>query len=133
MPHRSIVLNYLIVEDDPNLRLLWRSVLGDLGHLVREAASIDEADTALAAGDVDVMVLDLYLGRDNGLSLASVARDRNPRCHVIIVTGAADVRAADLQARIPAIASVHRKPVDIEDLMAACARLDDDGNRAANL
>ncbi|MGS4945977.1 response regulator [Meridianimarinicoccus sp. RP-17] len=126
-------MKYLIVEDDPNLRLLWRSVLADLGHDVHEAATIDDARAALAAGDVDVMVLDLYLGRDNGLTLASVARDSNPRCHVIIVTGAADVRASDLHAQIPAIASVHRKPVDIEDLIATCARLDCDGDRAASL
>jgi len=126
-------LNYLIVEDDPNLRLLWRSVLGDLGHCVREAASIDAAKAVLAGGGVDVMVLDLYLGRENGLSLAAVARDHNPACHVIIVTGAADVRAADLRAQVPAIASVHRKPVDIEDLVAACARLDFSGGRSATM
>jgi DNA-binding NtrC family response regulator len=123
----------LIVEDDPNLRLLWRSVLVDLGHDVREAATIDDAQAVLAGGDVDVMVLDLYLGRDNGLMLAGIARDHNPNCNVIIVTGAADVRIADLNGQIPAIASVHRKPVDIEDLIAACARLDCGNDRAANL
>ena len=126
-------MNYLIVEDDPNLRLLWRAVLDDLGHDVREAATIDAAEAVLADGTVDVMVLDLYLGRDNGLSLAAVARDHNPYCHVIIVTGAADICVADLHARIPALASVHRKPVDIEDLIATCARLDCRGDTAARL
>lgn len=133
MPHRSLVLKYLIVEDDPNLRLLWTSVLGDLGHDVVEAGTIAVAEAALCAGDIDVMVLDLYLGRDNGLSLASVARNHNSACHVIIVTGAADVRVSELRAKIPAIASVHRKPVDIEDLIDACARLDCQSDRTASL
>lgn len=124
-------MKYLIVEDDPNLRLLWTAVLGDLGHDVTEAGTIGAAEAALQRGDIDVVVLDLYLGRDNGLSLAAVARDHNAACHVIIVTGAADVRVAELRATIPAIASVHRKPVDIEDLIDACARLDRPGNRAA--
>lgn len=126
-------MKYLIVEDDPNLRLLWTSVLGDLGHEVVEAGTIGTAEAALRRGGIDVMVLDLYLGRDNGLLLASLARDHNPGCHVIIVTGAADVRVTELRAKIPAVASVHRKPVDIEDLIDACARLDCRDGRAARM
>ncbi len=52
-------------------------------------------------------------------------------CDVIIVTGAADVRVSELRAKIPAIASVHRKPVDIEDLIDACERLSCRNGRAA--
>lgn len=125
-------MKYLIVEDDPNLRLLWTSVLGDLGHGVVEAGTIAAAQESLQGGEIDVMVLDLYLGRDNGLSLAAVAREHNPGCHVIIVTGAADVRVSELRAKIPAISSVHRKPVDIEDLIDACARLECRSGRAAS-
>lgn len=126
-------MKYLIVEDDPNLRLLWTSVLGDLGHVVIEAGTIGAAEAVLRAGDVDVMVLDLYLGRDNGLSLATLARDHSPGCHVIIVTGAADVRVSELRAKIPAVASLHRKPVDIEDLIDACARLECRDGRTASM
>lgn len=108
-------------------------MLGDLGHDVTEADTIAAAEAILKAGDIDVMVLDLYLGHENGLSLAAVASTRNAACQVIIVTGAADIRAGDLQTKIPAIVSVHRKPVDIEDLIAACARLTPKSKRAANL
>lgn len=128
-------MKYLIVEDDPNLRLLWRSVLGKLGCDVSEAATFDEAASAIASESFDAMILDLYLGRDSGLSLAMTVEAENPGCKVIIVTGAADVSEADLCAQATSIVSVHRKPVDIEDLMDVCARLADTpvkADRAAN-
>ncbi|QIE41676.1 response regulator [Rhodobacteraceae bacterium SC52] len=116
-------MKYLIVEDDPNLRLLWRSVLGEMGCDVSEAATLDEATAALASQSFDAMILDLYLGRDSGLSLAMTVETENPGCKVIIVTGAADVSEANLRAQAASIVSVHRKPVDIEDLMGVCSRL----------
>ncbi|TDL84461.1 response regulator [Meridianimarinicoccus aquatilis] len=122
-PYWRVKLKYLIVEDDPNLRLLWRSVLGEMGCDVSEAATLDEATSALASQSFDAMILDLYLGRDSGLSLAMTVETENPGCKVIIVTGAADVSEANLRAQAASIVSVHRKPVDIEDLMGVCSRL----------
>jgi DNA-binding NtrC family response regulator len=131
MPHWSADLKYLIVEDDPNLRLLWRSVLDDRGYFVLEAASVEDAQSALAAERFDAVVLDLYLGRENGLSLAVAAEKANPDCKVIIVTGAASAQEAELRKQAKCIVSVHRKPVDIEEFLDACLRLDRSRGQAA--
>ena len=120
-------VKYLIVEDDPNLRLLWRAVLGDRGHAVNEAQTLQDARSTLTAERHDVMVLDLYLGRENGLSLAALVDSASPGCKVIIVTGAADVRETEIRAVSEAVVSVHRKPVDIEDLLEVCGQLDGTG------
>ncbi|WP_238547953.1 response regulator [Meridianimarinicoccus roseus] len=125
-------MKYLIVEDDPNLRLLWRSVLGDLGYSVSEAATLEDAEAALRETAFDAMVLDLYLGRENGLSLAMTVEKVSPGCKVIVVTGAADVREDELRAKVGSIVSVHHKPVDIEDLIGVCAQLGKASGAAAS-
>lgn len=126
-------MKYLIVEDDPNLRLLWQSVLSDRGYDVSLAASVERARETLRASHFDVMVLDLYLGRENGLSLAGLAAENGAGCKVVIVTGASDMRDDEIMAASDAIVSVHRKPVDIEDFIEVCARLDRPGMRRASL
>lgn len=117
-------MHYLIVEDDPNLRLLWRTILSDRGNTVTEANSVAVAEAALAKGGIDAVVLDLYLGRENGLSLAELAGESNPGCKVVIVSGSAELREAEIRAATDSVIAVHRKPVDIEDLMASFALID---------
>ena len=126
-------MKYLIVEDDPNLRLLWNAVLSDRGYHVVEAETVEAARRALRADAFDVMVLDLYLGRENGLLLANLAESVARDCKVIIVTGAADVREEEIRAVSEAIVSIHRKPVDIEDLIEVCASLEGRSARRASI
>jgi CheY-like chemotaxis protein len=104
----------LIVEDDPNLRLLWRAVFGDRGCSVTEANTVAKASSALRSKDFDLIFLDLYLGRDSGLALVDLAADICPETRVVIVTGAAQDRLPPVGRNIQ---SVLRKPVDIEDLL----------------
>lgn len=117
-------MHYLIVEDDPNLRLLWRTILSDRGYVVTEADSVPVARDALKRGSIDAVILDLYLGRENGLSLADMAGQTNPGCKVVIVSGSAELREAEIRAVTDAVVAVHRKPVDIEDLMASFELID---------
>lgn len=124
-------MRYLIVEDDPNLRLLWRTILGDRGYTVTEADTLAAAKQALQEQVFDAMILDLYLGRENALTLAMLVDTANPGCKVIVVTGAADVKDAELRRTAPSVVSVHRKPVDIEDLLDVCIRLEDTTSRRA--
>ncbi|WP_193139368.1 MULTISPECIES: response regulator [unclassified Meridianimarinicoccus] len=122
-------MHYLIVEDDPNLRLLWRTILCDRGYQVTEADNLGAASSALSQTSYDAVILDLYLGRENGMSLIGEIEAVNPDCKVIIVTGAADVAEGKMQAGSQLVVTVHRKPVDIEDLMESCALIDSSSQR----
>lgn len=80
----------LVVDDDPKIRNLLRRCLEGDGFTVAEA--IDGAGVALAlAGDLpDLIMLDLNLGRDNGLDIARSIR-RDHAMPIIMVTGKDDV------------------------------------------
>jgi two-component system OmpR family response regulator len=70
----------LVVDDDADLRGLIADFLGQNGLDVRAAANAVEMDAALAAGPVDLIVLDLMMPGEDGLSIVRRLRggDRPP-------------------------------------------------------
>ncbi len=65
----------LVVEDDQELRDLLRRYLERNGHSVTTTGSGAQAITALEAGGIDVVVLDLGLPDVDGLDVLATARD----------------------------------------------------------
>jgi DNA-binding response OmpR family regulator len=59
----------LVLDDDASLRMLCRVNLELDGYHVLEAASVAEARAALAAGAVDVILLDVHLEDGDGRDL----------------------------------------------------------------
>lgn len=76
----------LIIDDEPNVRLLYATVLSESGHEVREASSGSEAMRCLEHEPVDLVILDIKLGRENGLELLQEIVHRHPRVPVILLT-----------------------------------------------
>ncbi len=60
----------LIVDDDPGIRELLSRYLGEQGFVVHAAADAAEMDAVLAAEPVDLLILDLMLPGEDGLSIA---------------------------------------------------------------
>ena len=106
----------LIVDDDAALRLLCRVNLELEGFTVREAASIVEAESAVAAERPDVVLLDVHLEGEQTHDL--LARLRSAGIPVALVTGSVEIDdyrdAAD--AVIP-------KPFEPRDLVDTARRL----------
>jgi len=80
----------LIVEDEPEVRRMIAEYLGSHGYDVAEAASGAEMREALARRVPDVVLLDLNLGGEDGLSHARYLREHHD-VGIIMVTGASDV------------------------------------------
>ncbi len=81
----------LIVEDDPGVAQLQRKRLERAGYRVRWAANPADARTALAAGDVGLMLLDFRLpNAPNGLAFFRELTADGIAPPVILVTGYPD-------------------------------------------
>ena len=59
----------LVVDDDPGIREVLCDYLGQHGYVARGAASAAEMDRALSEGPTDLIVLDLMMPGEDGLSV----------------------------------------------------------------
>ena len=85
----------LIVEDDPQLRLLLAEHIRDSGYEVLEAGNADEALAVLSSGvaRVDVVFSEVLMpGTIDGYGLARWVRDNRPSIRIILSTGHTDER-----------------------------------------
>ena len=113
----------LVVDDDDSLRMLCRITLELDGYRVLEAASIDEARAALAAGPVDAILLDLHVGHGDGRQLlASLGETRPP---VALFTGSEAINP-ELRELADAVLV---KPLGIDRLSETVGRLIDGSAR----
>jgi DNA-binding response OmpR family regulator len=106
----------LVVEDDASLRLLVRVNLEFEGFEVAEAATVPEAEAALAVRRPDVVLLDLYLGGVGSYPL--LERLRADGVPVAVVTGSVDVE--DVRGEADAVL---QKPFSPKTLVETAARL----------
>ncbi len=84
-------LRVLVVDDDPTSLLLASAVLSDHGHAVQTAETGEDALARLAAGDFDVVVLDIWLPGLDGYAMARRIRARwspvrNPDIPIVAIT-----------------------------------------------
>jgi signal transduction histidine kinase/CheY-like chemotaxis protein/putative methionine-R-sulfoxide reductase with GAF domain len=77
----------LLVEDEPEVATLLGEYLQTRGYEVQVARTGAEARAALAAGPVDLLLLDLSLPDGNGTVLMREAQSLAARPDVIVVTG----------------------------------------------
>jgi two-component system, OmpR family, response regulator len=79
----------LVVDDEPSMRELLAEYLGENDLRVTAAADSAEMRAALAEHAIDLVVLDLRLGTEDGMLLARKLREESA-IPIIIVTGKQD-------------------------------------------
>ena len=118
-------MRILLIEDDAVLRDVMRRRLGEAGHRVDEAATLEQADHLwrVQAFDVEILAQTLPLcerahaGLGSGLGLLRAARARSDRTPVLILTARnrTDERIAGLNAGADDYLG---KPFDLDEVEA---------------
>ena len=107
----------LVVDDEPAIRRFLRTSLGAQGYIVSEAEDGETANTMLARGATDVLVLDLGLPGIGGLDVLRRLRESGSTLPVIVLSSRADeagkVSALDLGAD-----DYVTKPFGMDELLA---------------
>jgi DNA-binding NtrC family response regulator len=109
----------LIVDDDASLRLLCRVNLELDGYDVVEAPSVAAAEEVLAAGEIDLVLLDVHIGADDGVELMRSLRQRRHEAPVVLFTGSARLD----QPTIAEADGVVPKPFQLDQLLGVVRRL----------
>ena len=96
----------LIVDDRPDKRLVYESILEDLGQRMFTAESGEQALKQVLDHDFAVILLDVNMPGMDGLETASLIRSRSRSAHVPIIFVTADVSDEQHMARGYALGAV---------------------------
>jgi two-component system, OmpR family, response regulator len=119
-------LSVLVVDDDPDTRLLLSFLLEEAGAAVMEAASVNEAIALLENHQFDILISDVLLAGENGFDLIrhmqQLKVDQADATVAIAVTGLAgdDDRERILQEGFHGLI---KKPIEVDEFPAEVATL----------
>src|SRR5258706_406606 len=107
------MLNILVVDDEPGIRMGVAYPLSDAGYRVTEAADGAEAIRRMAEQVFDVAIFDIRLPKVDGLTLFRRLHETSPRTAIILMTAYANISDAVAALREGAYDYVV-KPFDTE-------------------
>ena len=110
----------LVVDDEAGFRDLYGQVLEEAGFQTLGAASAEEAYQRLATASPDMVVSDVRMPGDDGLTLLRRARATYPALPFLLVTAYSEVRDAVRALRLGAVDYL-AKPVDLDALVESVA------------
>ncbi len=111
----------LFVEDDPSVSATCTIGLESQGYVVDAVNSTEEALRKLANGAYPLVVTDIYLDERTGLDVLKAAKDYNPRCEVIVITGQGTVETV-VKATSGGAFDYLAKPFDFSKLLDVVQR-----------
>jgi two-component system, NtrC family, response regulator PilR len=116
------MLRTLVVDDEPSIRHIVRSLLESAGHQVSTASSGREALALLEkAGSLDLMVVDISLGDLSGLEVIRASRKARPSLHFIVMSGYIGLDSVELRRalRRDGVLQALSKPFTAQEFLKA--------------
>lgn len=115
-------LNILVLDDDRSVRELLRNVLEAEGYACQVAADSQTAETILRRERCDLVLIDIYLGADNGLEVLQRLKAIQQDCECVMMTAQATVETVTRSVAEGALEYLG-KPILIPDLLALVRRI----------
>jgi two-component system response regulator PilR (NtrC family) len=109
-------LEILVVDDELSMREYLEVLLGRAGHDVHLASSVQQATELLGRQAVDLVISDMKLGSESGLSVLRAARGSPTGPEVVLIT-AYGTPAAAVEAMREGAYDYICKPFDNEELL----------------
>ncbi|MEL6344784.1 MAG: ATP-binding protein [Myxococcota bacterium] len=118
---RTVSARILVVEDDAWVRQTLKRMLGQDTHELRFARDAPEADALLRAHDVDLLIADIVLPGESGVSLAQriTARDNAP----VVLFLTAHLQEMNISVDLPVPWRLLPKPFSVEALLSTIEKL----------
>jgi DNA-binding response OmpR family regulator len=121
MPDRECIL---IVDDEPNVRLMLRTALESVGYRVVEAADGLGALARLEGSGCDLVLLDLRMPKLDGMQTLARLRERGDLTPVVMLTAHGSIPDAVAAMRLGAIDFLAKPitPVELRTVVADVLR-----------
>ncbi len=106
----------LVVDDEADIRQLLQEILTEEGCRVTTASDATHARSAFAAGDFDLVLLDIWMPDTDGITLLKEWSDSGAICPVVMMSGHGTVDTAVEATRLGAVDFIE-KPVSLAKLL----------------
>ncbi len=103
----------LIVDDEPGVRTSLAGILGDEGYLATTVESGEAALVTLEGQRFDLMLLDVWLPKMDGIETLSRVRTLDPELPVVVMSGHANIDTAVRAVKMGALDFVE-KPLSLD-------------------
>jgi two-component system, NtrC family, response regulator AlgB len=115
-------MDFLVIDDDKTFRDATCFLIEDEGHYAEGVDSGQPGLTALKEDKFDAVLLDLNLGRENGLEVMGQIQKLNPQVPIVMFTAQGSVKTA-VEAMRRGAADYLEKPFQREQFLTVLARL----------
>ncbi len=112
----------LVLDDEKSIRRVITMMLEMRGHTVAQAANLDEARAILATSAIELVLCDVTLSNQSGLTLLDELAPRSPEIAVVMMTGSNDTKTAIHCLRAGAFDYL-LKPASMDDLEEVVLRV----------
>jgi PAS domain S-box-containing protein len=92
----------LVVDDEESIRFTFEYFLSKGGYQVLTAENYAKAKEVISNTNLDLIFVDIILGDYSGIEILKNAREKNPWCPVIIITGQPSFETAAESVRLGA-------------------------------
>jgi DNA-binding NtrC family response regulator len=105
----------LIIDDEPNLRMILGEILNRAGYLTFTFESFSQAKNTLNHEDIDVVLTDLQMPEASGMDVLNYCKQYSPDLPVILITAYGTVERAVSALKAGAFDFIS-KPIENEEL-----------------
>ncbi|HMK22169.1 MAG TPA: sigma-54 dependent transcriptional regulator [Terriglobales bacterium] len=116
-------LRVVVVDDEANTCTFLRAVFEGEGHVCQTFLRAEEAESYLTDNEADLVMVDVYLGVENGIDLLQRLRGIKSNLYPVVMTANVSVETAARAISEGAVDYVS-KPLTIDQIRAIAARAD---------
>lgn len=120
----------LVVDDEPRILLMLKSMLEANGHAVDSARDGEAALDKVSSGGIDIVITDLHMEPMDGMTLFRTLRAKHPGLPVIILTAQPSIDSAVAAIREGALDYI-AKPFRVDEMLSALRRAEKGVERVA--
>jgi DNA-binding NtrC family response regulator len=115
-------LKVLVVDDDKSICRWLNAVLTAEGYECCRARSVEDAEPLLREHLIDVALIDIYIGQDNGLEFLEKLKTLQPECKCVMMTARASIETVAHSVAAGALEYLS-KPLLVDELLVLLRKL----------
>ena len=114
-------LRVAVIDDDASTCAFLQAIFAAEGHQCQTFLRRETAEQFLATNEVDLAMVDVYLGAENGIDVLQRVRELQPKVYPVVMTANVSVETAARALSEGAVDYVS-KPLTVEQIRAIAAR-----------